>query len=450
MGRNLQFRLLLSFTLVILVTTGAVFFFINQAVQTEVRAFQDSVDQRRVSRLQFELSLYYMRQGNWSGIQPYVEQWGSLYAQRIIITDRQGIVVADSQGSSSSLLGKVHTSGGSGKTLTALRQEPVGTLYVSSLASPGVDLEALFVLFGSIGRYFLWGGLLAIALAVIMTFLVSRRILKPVKTLTVTARRLGQGDFSQRVHINDRGEVGELAKAFNSMASDLERSEKLRRNMVADAAHELRTPLSNIRGYLEAVADGVVNPDPGVIRSLHEESTLLSKLVDDLQELTLAEAGELKLARQPQDITQIISRTVAAVQVQAATKGVAISTGLPAGLPLCYIDAQRIDQVLHNLVDNALSHTPREGRVTVAAERRGNWVEVSVTDNGEGIPPEDLGNIFERFYRVDKSRTKATGGHGLGLTISKRLVEAHGGRIEARSELKEGSRLSFTVPVCER
>lgn len=441
MIRSLQFRLLAAFTLVVLVTIGMVFFFINQATQGEIRRFEEHLGQMRADRMQAELSAYYFRQGNWEGIQPLVQQWGNIYGQRIILTDANSVVVADSE---ASLLGKSYSPQSAGRPLVPPWQgAPIGTLYVS----PQSSIASLPLLYTSIGRFFLWGGLVAIAVALIITFFLSRRILAPVKALTSAAKRLGRGDFSQRVQLKDKSEIGELAQAFNSMAGDLERAEKLQRNMVADVAHELRTPLSNIRGYLEAIRDGVIKPDAETIRSLDEEAVLLSRLVDDLQELSLAEAGELRLNRQPGDITEVINKAVAAVQVQAQGKGISVVSDLPEGLPPCDVDLQRIGQVLRNLLENAIAHTGDSGRITVAAERQDSQVKVSVTDTGEGIPAEDLPYIFERFYRVDKSRTRATGGSGLGLTIARRLVEAHGGKIEVQSEVGKGSRFTFTVPV---
>ena len=231
------------------------------------------------------------------------------------------------------------------------------------------------------------------------------------------------------------------------MTDNLAQVEKLRRNMVADVAHELRTPLSNVKGYLEAVGDGVVEPDAATIRSLTEEVNLLSRLVDDLQELALAEAGELKLNRGAVNISDIVERIVNAVRARAQAKGLSLSLAVSEGLPPVNVDAQRIGQVLRNLLDNAVAHTDGGGAIVVSARRGGEWVEVSAADTGEGIPPADLPHIFERFYRVDKSRSRATGGTGLGLTIAKRLVEAHGGKIEVQSELGKGSRFIFTVPV---
>jgi len=439
---NLQFRIMLAFSLVVLVTVGAVFFFFSQTTKSEINRFEERAEHAVAARISIELSRYYRVKGNWEGIQPFVEQWGTLSERRIILVDTGGIVVADSQ---EELLGKPYEPDSPGTILEPpWQQGTLAMLYVSEAKS-----ASLHILYNAVGRFLIWGASVAIAVALLLTFFLSRRISAPIRALTGTARKLGQGDFSQRVQVRDKSEVGELGQAFNSMASDLERAEQLRRNMVADVAHELRTPLSNVRGYLEAIREGVVKPDDATIRSLEEETTLLSRLVDDLQELSLAEAGKLELTCQAEDVAELINQTVAAMQAQATTKGVSLSIDLPQRLPLVNIDSRRISQVLRNLLENALAHTAKGDAITVAAAQQGNWVEVSIADTGEGIPPEDLPNIFERFYRVDKSRARATGGSGLGLTIAKRLVEAHGGKIEVQSKLGKGSRFSFTVPVAE-
>jgi len=444
---SLRFRLLVAFTLVILITIGTVFFFVSQTTRGEIRRYGERSEQIRFGRVGFELYRYYHEHGGWEGIQPFVEQCGGLYGRRIILTDTDGTVVADSQGD---LLGEQYHPDSPGRALSPpWTEDVIGMLYISPEPPAGAGSTSPRGLSQAIGRFLLWGGLLAVAIALLITFFLSRRILAPVKALTLAARRLGQGDFSQRVQFKDKSEVGELAQTFNSMASDLERAEQLQRNMVADVAHELRTPLSNIRGYLEAIRDGVVEPDAATIRSLDEEASLLSQLVDDLQELSLAETGELKLVCQTEDIARLIKQTVAAVQAQAATKGLSVSIDLPDKLPPVNIDSHRIGQVLRNLLENAVTHTAKGGAISIAARQQDNWVEVSVADTGEGIPAEELPNIFERFYRVDKSRARATGSSGLGLTIAKRLVEAHGGKIEVQSEPGKGSRFSFTVPISQ-
>jgi signal transduction histidine kinase len=193
-----------------------------------------------------------------------------------------------------------------------------------------------------------------------------------------------------------------------------------------------------------------MKPNRATIFSLNEEAALLSRLVDELQELSLAEAGELKLVYQREDIARLIEQTVASWQPRVAAKEISLSLDLPDNLPQVSIDWQRISQVLHNLLENAVTHTPKRGTINVAATTQDDKIEVRVSDTGEGISAEDLPNIFERFYRVDKSRARATGGSGLGLTIAKRLVEAHGGKIAVESELGKGSSFSFTIPIAEQ
>ncbi len=447
MIHNLHLRLLAAFALVIIVIIGSVFFFIYQTTRGEIGRFGERMETMRARRVEVELSSHYHHYGGWEGVQPFVAQWGNLYGSRIILTDNEGVVVADSEGE---LLGEPYAADAPGLPMSPpWERGAIGVLYITPTVSSEVDIASLHIVYRTIGRFFLWGGLLAVAIALLLTFILSRRILAPVKALTHAASQLGKGDFSQRVHSRDKGEVGELAQSFNSMADNLERAEQLRRNMVADVAHELRTPLSNLSGYLEAIRDRVIKPDADTIRSLDEEAASLSRLVDDLQELSLADADELRLFCQKEDISKLIKQAVAAWQSQTSARGLTISASLPEKLPLASIDSHRIKQVLHNLLENAVAHTSRGDSITVKAWQQDNQLKISVVDTGEGIPAEDLPNIFERFYRVDKSRTRTTGGSGLGLTIAKRLVEAHGGKIESESEPGKGSTFTLTLPVSE-
>jgi signal transduction histidine kinase len=317
------------------------------------------------------------------------------------------------------------------------------------LTQSETGLEALQLMYRQLGNYFLIGACLAVVVAFLVTLFLSRRILLPVKELRSAAQRLGKGDFSQRVDIKDESEIGELASTFNSMAGNLQRDEQLRRHMVSDIAHELRSPLTNVRGYLEAIKDGVLKPDTSTITSIYDETILLSRLVNDLQELSLAEAGELKLYRQPEDLVELIRQSINAVQAKAVEKGLELSFDIPGALPQVNIDFLRTKQVLLNLLENALAHTAAGGTINVTACLSSDFVEVSVSDTGEGIPAEEVNNIFERFHRVDKSRSRSTGGSGLGLTIARYIVEEHQGKIWVRSESGKGSRFIFTLPVAK-
>jgi len=466
---NLNFRLLAAFAIVIIVTIGAAFFFTYQTTRNEINQVGERVEMNQNNRVQMQLFGYYQLLNTWDGVQPLVVQWGNLYGRRIILTDNSNSVVADSDGK---LVGTSYD----GKSINEdmvqipisasgqlfdnfappqpLQPQPpaspantIGTLYIVRGEIPDINQAALQVTYQSIGSFFLWGGLIAVGFAILLTFFLSRRILSPVKALIGAARQFGKGNFSQRVNYKGKGELGELSQSFNSMADDLERSQRLRQNMVADVAHELRTPLSNLKGYLEAISDGVIKPNKATIRSLNEEATSLSHLVADLQELSLADAGELKISPQPQNISKLIKETVAILQPEATAKDLTLVADLPKKLPMLNIDAERIKQVLRNLLENAITYTGKSGKITVTACEQKDMVSISVSDTGEGIPPQDLPLIFERFYRVDKSRARITGGSGLGLTITKRLVETHGGTIEVKSQLGKGSCFTFTLPT---
>ncbi|MDP2949070.1 MAG: ATP-binding protein [Chloroflexota bacterium] len=445
MIHSVRWRMFLSFLLVIVVAVGTVAFFVSRAASGEIERYEERTNQLRSERMEALLSGYYAERHEWSGVEPLVEQMGRLYGQRLVLTDAQGTVVADSHGMSMGQRSdfarwRRNISVGSSDT-------PFGTIFIDPQpAADGSATEEVSALASSINWYLVWGGLLAVAVAGLLTFLLSRRILAPVEALASAARGLGQGDLSRRVEVRSRDEFGELARTFNSMADDLTQAEQLRRNLVADVAHELRTPLSNIRGYLEAMRDGVLKPDSPTLDSIYEETLLLDRIIGDLQELAMVEAGQLTLLRRPDDLADLVKRGVAAVRPAAEAKKLALLVDLPPQPAVADIDPERIGQVLRNLLTNAIAYTPEGGEVSVKLADEGAQVRVSVIDTGPGIPPEDLPYVFERFYRVDKSRSRATGGAGLGLTIAKRLVDFHGGAMEVQSELGKGSRFTFTIP----
>lgn len=447
MIHRLWFRLSVTFAVIILVTVGTIYFFVSERIADEMEYYKAISAQYRSDQIRSKLYLHYIDKGSWDDVQPVVEALG-VSGTHIILVGANGTVIGDSK---IELLGTNYTDSSDspfGLNLT-LRKEFLGKVYISSDPAAEPYVAPFLRLSTSINRSLLLGGSLAIVIALILTLVLSRRMTSPIGVLAKAARRLGRGDLSQRVQLQGEGEVAALAQAFNFMAADLEHAEQLRRNLVADVAHELRTPLSNIQGYLEAIRDEVIKPNAATIRSLNEEAALLSRLVNELQELSLAEAGELKLVYQEEDITKLVKQAVTPWQPQLAAKEISLSLDLSDNLPLVNIDWQRVNQVLHNLLENAVAYTHKGGTISVAAMTQGDWVEVSVSDTGEGIPAEDLPHIFERFYRVDKSRARATGGSGLGLTIAKRLVEAHGGKITVQSKLGKGSRFSFTLPIAE-
>ncbi len=299
----------------------------------------------------------------------------------------------------------------------------------------------------------LQAGALAMVFSVLLSYLLARRITRPVAAMHAAAESIARGDFSQRVPVSGTDELADLGRALNYLARSLEDADRLRRHMVADLAHELRTPITALRSYAEALKDGVLEPDAETLGALLAETVRLERLVEDLRELSLLDANALPIAARPMDLRAVIGQVVALRQSEAGAKGVRIEADLPADLPEVRADPDRVAQILQNLLANALTHTPPGGRITVAAAKaadgpsRGGLVRVTVADTGPGIPSEDLPYIFERFYRADQSRSRATGGTGLGLTIARKLVEAQGGAIQAENRPGGGAAFTFTLPA---
>lgn len=296
--------------------------------------------------------------------------------------------------------------------------------------------------------------LAASLVAVAASLFISRRVVAPVRHMMLASQRIADGRYQERVDVpgdvtkDSLDELGELALRFNQMAAKLEQTENLRRQLIADVAHELRTPLTTIKGSMEGLLDGVLPADEDTFQQVYREADRLQRLVNDLQELSRVEAGAYELHRKPVTVEKLASEVRERLLRQYEDKAVQIDVNIPTGLPLVWADEDRIGQVLLNLAGNALQHTFPGGRVEISARKSDGEVQVAVTDTGEGIAAEHLPHLFTRFYRADKSRARALGGSGIGLTIARHLVEAHGGKIWVESEgLGKGSRFSFTIPT---
>ncbi|HET7088591.1 MAG TPA: ATP-binding protein [Anaerolineae bacterium] len=307
---------------------------------------------------------------------------------------------------------------------------------------------------GAVSEALTLAALAALIGAVAVSLFVSRQVVAPVRAMTAATQRIAGGHYGERVRVsgdpakNELDELAQLALHFNQMADKLERTESMRRQLIGDVAHELRTPLTAIKGSMEGLIDGVLPAEVETFQQVYREADRLQHLVADLQELSRVEAGAYSLNRRPVQVHQLVDTLAARLGRQFTEKQVALETDLPAGLPAVMVDEDRIGQVLLNLAGNALQYTPAEGKVRVAARRHGGEIYIFVSDTGIGIPPEHLPHVFTRFYRVDKSRSRAGGGSGIGLTIAKHLVEAHGGRMWAASPGPgEGSTFTFTLPI---
>jgi two-component system OmpR family sensor kinase len=371
---------------------------------------------------------------------------GVAMGDHLILTDPGGRVLLDTDGAlADQTLAPAELSGG---TPVVVDGQAVGRLLVTPSQSGAAAALAGDFLAG-VNRAVLLAALAAGGVALVLAAVLVRQIIAPLSKLRLAAHAITHGDLTQRVLVSSQDEVGEVAAAFNQMAAGLERNERLRRDMMADVAHELRTPLTVIQGQVEALLDGVFPLTPDQLTPIHDETILLGRLVADLRELALAEAGQLAVERRPIDVGELAERVAAAVEPAAADKGVTLAASVAPNLPAVSADADRLRQVLHNLLANALRYTPAGGQITVSvglAPGEPPAFLISVADSGPGISAEDLPHIFDRFYRADASRSRAGGGSGLGLTIARSIVEAHGGRIWAESEPGQGTRIAFTLP----
>ncbi len=300
-------------------------------------------------------------------------------------------------------------------------------------------------------RNAIWTGtLVAAGVGVLVALWLALRIVKPVADLTDASKAIAGGSTPPQVPVAGRDEIAELGRAFNRMAERLATDEEQRRRLFAGIAHELRTPLSVIQGTLEGMLDHVIEPTPERIAGLHSETLLLQRLIRDLRDLSLAQAGQLQLHRQTVDIAGVVRETLEALAPLADERAVALRVEIPDGLPPVEADPDRLRQVVQNLVENALRHTPERGEVRLRLRADGGQMHLIVADTGSGIPADDLPHIFEHFYRADRSRARSSGGTGLGLAIVKSLVKAHGGGVTVESAVGAGSTFTVTLPARAR
>lgn len=465
---GLQMRLVLGFAAILALSTGAVALYTGLAAHHEGAHLQSEQDRVRAHRVTVALADFYRSSGGWDGVQNFIDRISYQVEREIVALDAAGNVVGDSRNAR-------RWRGGRGRGPRENHDLPLPPLrYFTPVVSDNVQVGSVIVgapergliplisddregeedaepalaeLAEAVNDALTVAGLGACVVGVVLVLLLSRRVLGSVGGLTTAARNLGRGDLSSRVAVKGNDEIAELGHAFNAMADALEDSELQRRRIVADVAHELRTPLANIQGHIEAMQDGLLEPDTETLNTVHNQALYLNRLVGDLGLLAQTEAQELRLIKAPESIGDMIARVADAFRPRAEASSIRLGSDVPVGLPDLALDRVRIEQVIGNLVENAIRHTPPGGTVTVSASRHDDVVRVTVADTGSGIPADALSRVFDRLYRVDPSRGHETGGAGLGLTIARQLVEAHGGVIWAESEEGAGSRFGFDLPL---
>ena len=455
----MRLRLFLSFVIIVLVSIASVVVIARKGAATEVRAFMFRGGMSGTEGLVGALEAYYAAHNSWQGVEELLLESGpgrahgmpgmrgngmaGMMAQRLRLTDTQGNLVFDTS---------LNRTGGSltSDELQSAISLQAGGKVVGYLVpeggmafSPGDEIR----LVSRITRAALIAGIVAGGTSLLLALVLAYRLLRPIRELTRAAEQMGKGDFSQRVPVRGDDELTLLGTTFNRMAASLKRAEESRQAMTADIAHELRNPLAVQRASLEALQDGIYPLNPENLAPILEQNILLNRLVDDLQTLALADAGQLPLEIIPTDFQGLAERVVERFTPQAASQSIELHIEKsPLQLPLIPLDPIRVEQILGNLLSNALRHAPPKSQVEIAITNTPTKVQLTVRDSGPGIPPDALPRVFERFYRADKSRSRMEGGTGLGLAIARQIAQAHAGNLTAGNHPQGGAIFTLTLP----
>jgi two-component system sensor histidine kinase BaeS len=447
---RLGLKLTLAFLIIGLIGVAFVALFASRATESVFGSF--IFDQYRETLID-QLEDYYLTHGGWEGVSETFPFPGGNSFARMRPFDRPGGGIAMMND-----LGVVIIPGHGYKHGEHIPQkaldnampvqvdgEVVGFLIATPEGFGRNPAEALFL--NNINRMLVFGAIGALVVSLLLGIFLARTLTRPIREITTATRAVADGDLEQEVPVRSHDELGELATSFNLMSTKLAHSVNLRRQMTADIAHELRTPISVILGHTEAMHDGVLPPSEETFDIIRDEALRLERMVEDLRTLSRADSGELTLTYRLVAAQDLVDQAIKAYRPHARKKDISLHMQTSPDLPEVNIDPDRMAQVLSNLLSNALRYTPEGGDITISTKQTAGEVEIRVHDSGPGIEPEELPNIFDRFYRADKSRQRESGGSGLGLAIAKSIVEGHGGRIWAESEPDEGTTIVIALPI---
>jgi signal transduction histidine kinase len=449
---KLTYKLTLAFLFVSLIAIGLAALFVWTTTATEFNNY--IIDQRQAQFISIATD-YYHTHGNWRGVDVVLREQGLLPPPPVrpgdpqpdpqpfaLIDQNREVIISGGEYQPGH---KVQPNVLDQGAAIEVNGQRVGTVLDTGQPPQRSPIEDKYL--ASVNQSLLIAAVGGALIALILGLFVARTLTRPVRELTTATHALAHGDLQQRVPVRSRDELGELAQAFNQMGTDLAHATQLRRQMTADIAHDLRTPLTVIGGYVEALRDQVLAPTPERFDMIYGEVQHLQQLVEDLRTLSLADAGELRLNRQPIEPRALLAEVAALFQHRADQQQIALSVDAADTLPAINVDEGRLFQVLGNLVANALRYTPEGGHITLSAVDRSGSVHLIVQDDGAGISPEALPHIFDRFYRADQSRQQELGESGLGLAIARSIIEAHGGTIEVRSDVGQGT--TFVVRLAK-
>ncbi|MDD4923633.1 MAG: ATP-binding protein [Dehalococcoidales bacterium] len=472
---RLGWKLTGTILLVVAVCISLTATMVNLITTSEFNRYVSQSNMSRIQNVAENIGNFYNTENEWTNIDDVIDTLVWSANARIVVADSSGLIVGDTE-----------------QEWLAQYPDAIGLLNGTPIIVSGNSIGEVFVLtstmgngqgsghMGGQGQHWIqstensntildttqqdfidqvnraiWiSAITGIAIALILGFLLTQYLIKPIKALTGGARHITGGDLTYRVKVSSGDEIGKLTETFNTMASRLEASEQTRKQLMADITHELKTPLTVIGGTVDGIMDGVFNPDLKHLETIKEQTVTLTRLIEDLRDISLAETGQLKLEKILSDISELVNQVVIQFEKSAAEKGVHLQFNDMPALSKLLIDPSRIKQAITNLLTNAIRHTPANGTISVSIENRAKsehfgkrHVLIYVSDTGEGIPPEHLPHIFDRFYRAKTARSRNDGGTGLGLAIASQMVQAHGGSLWVESELGKGSTFFIALPV---
>ncbi len=456
----MRLRLILSFTLIVLISVTSVVLIARQGAAGAVRAFMFRGGMAELQDLVVSLEDYYQTNQSWEGAGVLLESvrtmhgagmgqgvgqgLGGMMNQRLRLADASGTTIIDTTSADQG----VHLSSREIASAIQLEANQVIVGYLLPDGGMNFTIENEKALINNITRSALIAGLISGGISLLLALFIAYGLLQPVRALTNAAGGMARGDLAQRVKVRGSDELALLGRAFNHMAKSLQQAEDSRRSMTADIAHELRNPLAVQRASLEALQDGIYPLTPDNLAPALEQNQLLTRLVDDLRTLALADSGQLRLEKTQTNLPDLVRRSLEHYRPQATHRRIEIGFTQFANVirPL-WLDPLRLDQILGNLLSNALRYTPDGGRIELTLSSTDQKVELQVHDSGPGIPPDAITYVFDRFYRADKSRTRSEGGSGLGLAIARQLARAHGGDLSAANHPQGGAIFTLKLPT---
>ncbi len=452
----MRLRLVLSFVLIVVVSVTSVALIARRQTVVAVSNFVYRGGLSGTEGMVENLEAYYAANETWEGVETLFRRSGhgmgpsqgqsstaGFMNQRLQLADADANILIDTQRENTA--GRLSSAERSRSIKLEVGGQTVG--YLLPETSALISQVATQGLVTRINQAAFTAAIFASLLALFLALFLSYRLLRPIRELTGAANQLAAGNLSQRVPVRGDDELATLASTFNHMAASLQQAETRRRALTADIAHELRTPLAVQRAHLEALEDGIYDLTLDSLKPIEEHNYLLTRLVDDLRMLALADSGQLELVCTPTDISALIKRVIARLEPQAGERQIEIQLTLDESCPSLSLDAQRIEQILHNLLDNALRYAPDSGVISVQCSVVSDQCLLTIQDSGPGIPSEELTHVFERFYRADKSRSRADGGTGLGLSIARKIAQAHGGDLTAANHPDGGAVFTLILPI---